>query len=374
MPLGVTVTNQTAPPSRGTPTDTDTLFVGGVVDVGTTTVATKVRSILEFEAQYGPRDVANALLYDLVDSFFREGGRQAYIGGRAGAGTIANSLALFPKSLGPGQVADAHAAGGAATFGALLDHAQANNRFAVMDVATGDTTAAQLQAKGALVPVQNVTYGMLVGPWLTIPAPSSVVGGAQRSVPASGVAAALIARSDALGNVNRAAAGRDFPLQYVLTTPTYTDAELDATLNAGANAFTNRYGVLQLYGFQTKLAQTTDTPFWQANCGRARMWLTAQAAEVGENYMFKPIDGKGHLQQALKTDLDAIAGQLYAVDGLYGNIAAEAYATNVGVTLNPEASVAQGILHAAMEVRLTPHAKTVNIDLVSVPVTGRVTA
>jgi hypothetical protein len=104
------------------------------------------------------------------------------------------------------------------------------------------------------------------------------------------------------------------------------------------------------------------------------MWLTAQAAEVGENYMFKPIDGKGHLQQALKTDLDAIAGQLYAVDGLYGNIAAEAYATNVGVTLNPEASVAQGILHAAMEVRLTPHAKTVNIDLVSVPVTGRVTA
>jgi hypothetical protein len=63
---------------------------------------------------------------------------------------------------------------------------------------------------------------------------------------------------------------------------------------------------------------------------------------------------------------------LYQMNGLYGQTPQEAFATNVGAAVNTEASVAQGELHAVAEARLSLHAKSVLIDLVSVPVTGRV--
>jgi hypothetical protein len=42
------------------------------------------------------------------------------------------------------------------------------------------------------------------------------------------------------------------------------------------------------------------------------------------------------------------------------------------VAVNSEATIAQGELHAVCEARLSLHAKSVIIDLVSVPITGRV--
>lgn len=373
MPLGVEVRNLSAPPSRGAPTATDTLFVVGTVLTGTTAEATEIRSINDFEAEYGVRAVDNAALYDYVDAFFREGGRRAFVGAHLAAGTLADGLALLTADLGPGQVAAPGSATDAVDYALLLSHAAANNRFALLDVGSDDTIA-EMEALGALVPVANQSYGALFGPWLPIPAPANVIGGAERTVPGSAIVAGLIARSDALGNPNRAPAGRDFPLQYALSVPAVTDADRETALDAGVNLFADRYGVLQLYGFQTAIDQTEDSPFWQANASRARMWLTARAQEAGEHYMFKPIDAKGHLALGLKTDLDAICGELYAVDGLFGETAADAYATNVGVALNTEAAIAQGELHASVEARLSLHAKSVIIDLVSVPVTGRVSA
>jgi len=229
-------------------------------------------------------------------------------------------------------------------------------------------------AASALVPAgADGEYGLMVGPWCNIPAPTGVTGGAERKVPGSAVAAGLIARADGLGNPNRAAAGRDFPLQFVTSFETeLSDFDQEALLDGGVNPFANIYGVLELYGFQTVIDQSDSNPFWQANCGRARMWLVAQAKAVGENYVFKTIDGKGQLQQKLKSDLEAVCLQLYGVDGLFGETPQEAFAVEVGAAINTTDTIAQGELHAVMEARLGLHAKAVLIDLVSIPVTGNV--
>jgi hypothetical protein len=371
--LGVTVTTRTAPPARGAPTDTDTLFIASKVGTGSLTAATKIRSLADFVAAYGDRaSTAAAPTYDYLDTFFREGGKQAYVGRYTT--TLANALALFPPTLGPGQIVAPEETAGAATFGALLDHAAANNRFAVMDVANGDTVAAMTTLGGA-IPASNNEYGMLVGPWLNIPAPAGVIGGATRQVPGSAAAAALMARADQGDNKNRAAAGRDFPLQYVTSfVRENTDAERTTLLNAGVNQFATVFGVLELYGFQTKVAQSPDTPYWQANASRARMWIAAQAKSVGEWYVFRPIDGRGLLAKALESDLDDILLRLFNANGLYGATPAEAFATTVGAAVNTTASVALGELHAVAEVRFSPHAKSVIIELVTVPVTGAVSA
>lgn len=371
--LGVTVTTRTAPPARGAPTDTDTLFIASKVGTGSLTAATKIRSLADFVSAYGDRaSTAAAPTYDYLDTFFREGGKQAYVGRYTT--TVGNALALFPPTLGPGQVVAPEETAGAATFGALLDHAAANNRFAVMDVANGDTVAAMTTLGGA-IPASNNEYGMLVGPWLNIPAPAGVIGGAARQVPGSAAAAALMARADQGDNKNRAAAGRDFPLQYVTSfVRENTDAERTTLLNAGVNQFATVFGVLELYGFQTKVVQSPDTPYWQANASRARMWIAAQAKSIGEWYVFRPIDGRGLLAKALESDLDDILLRLFNANGLYGATPAEAFATTVGAAVNTTASVALGELHAVAEVRFSPHAKSVVIELVTVPVTGAVSA
>lgn len=374
MPLGVEVNTRVAPVSRGVPTSTDTLFLAGTWSAGPTTAPVLVRSMADVDANVATR-TSNTALWDYLDVFFREGGKRAYvIRYTTGVGALATALNLFGPELGPGQVVAPSETPGATTYGALLDHAAAMNRFALLDVGNGDTVTAMTTLATA-VPTSNVDYGAVFGPWVTVPPPAGVVGGTDRTVHGSAVVAALVARADALGNPNRAAAGRDFPLRYVTGfARTVTWAERDALLSAGVNLFADRYGALQLYGFQTKVAQTDTSPYWQANAARARMWLKARALAAGENYMFRPIDGRGLLANGLKTDLDVIAGELYAVNGLYGVTPDEAFQTTVGIQLNTTSTVAQGELNAQIEARFSLHTKRVLIDLVTVPVTGRVAA
>jgi hypothetical protein len=372
MTLGVEVRTRTAAVARGVPTATDTLFVPTILPtLGPTDKAVEVRSISDYQVNFGTRTGAHIPVYDGVDTFFKEGGKRAFVA--RGTTTIDNALALFTKNHGPGQVVNWDEAPVAGVYTKFYSWAHTNDRFFLADVPMGSDRTEMLAAS-ALVPAgADGEYGLMVGPWCNIPAPAGVTGGAERTVPGSAVAAGLIARADGLGNPNRAAAGRDFPLQFVTSFESeLSDFDQEALLDGGVNPFANIYGVLELYGFQTVIDQSDANPFWQANCGRARMWLVAQAKAVGENYVFKTIDGKGQLQQKLKSDLEAVCLQLYGVDGLFGETPQEAFAVEVGAAINTTDTIAQGELHAVMEARLGLHAKAVLIDLVSIPVTGNV--
>jgi hypothetical protein len=103
------------------------------------------------------------------------------------------------------------------------------------------------------------------------------------------------------------------------------------------------------------------------------MWLQWQSLIVGYGYEYKTIDGKHHLERALQSDLEAVCASLYAVDGLFGESPQDAYHVEVGVSVNNLDTIAQGELHATVEARLSVHARTIIINLVSVPVTGQVT-
>jgi hypothetical protein len=374
--MPVNVRTRTAAPSRGAPTETGTAFVAGKATAGPTDAAVEVRSIADVVGVIGDRATGNAGLYDWLDTHFREGGFRAFIGRYTDTGTLDAGLALFNKGLGPGQLAAPDATPGSTTYSKLLDHAEQNDRYAICDVAQGDTVTAMETLGDAYKALPNCDYGLLVGPWHAVPAAAGVLGGSARSVPASAATAALCARVDALGNPNRAAAGRDFPLWYVTGFDRdLTDDERAELLDLHAvNTFGEDFGLRGLFGFQTGRDEDPDDPFWQANCGRARMWLKARAFAAGKNFEFRTIDGRGRLQNRLKGVLDGICLELYAVDGLFGETPQEAFATEVGVSLNTTSTIAQGELNSSVEARLSLHAKTVNIDLVSVPVNGRVSS
>jgi hypothetical protein len=377
MPLGVTVTTSNAPPTRGGPAQTDTLFLAGPavpVAPASGTGVFRLRSLADFITKIGVRATANAASYDYVDNFFHEGGKQVWFTGYTpGAANLPAALARFGPDLGAGQVAVASEPPSAEVFAALQTHAATHNRVALRDV--GLASDVETMADGAdVVPAEFEEYGATFGPWVTIPAPAGTIGGNARQVPFSSSVAGLIARADALGNPNRAAAGPDFPLQYATGfVLDVLDADQETLLDAGINTGATKYGVLQNYGFQTTVEESEDTPFWQFNCARARMWLVARAEVAGAQYVFKNIDGRGRLARALQTDLDAVCLELYNVDGLYGETPADAFTTEVGVSINTEATTARGRLLASVEARFSLHAKSVEITLISVPLTGRVT-
>lgn len=377
MSLGVEVRTRTARVARGIPVDTGTWFVAGDAGVTATTDVTENNSIGDFETNYGARVTDNAALYDAVDAYFAEGGKRAIVSPfDAGAGTpqtYEDGLANFTEDMGPGQVSAIGVGPSDTVYADLLAHAKAQNRVAVADVSSGSLVSEMDTLGDGYSALDDNDYGAVFGPWINIPAPAGVVGGTARTIPASPVVAALCARADSMGNPNRAAAGRDFPLQYA--TGFVNDigkVDREALLDVGVNTFATIYGVLELYGFQTGVAQDPDNPYWQFNCARTRMWLKARAAAQGEPYTFRTIDGKGKLQMALKGELDDVCLQLYGVDGLFGETPQEAFAVEVGAAINVIDTIAQGELHAVMEARLSLHAKAVLIDLVTVPVTAQV--
>lgn len=370
--LGVTVTTRELPPARGVASATSTWFVAGLAGSGPTDAATRLRSIADFIATYGQRAAANAVLYDALDTFFQEGGSMAYVAriGAAGAtptaGEYDTALGLFVDDYGSGQVS-IPGDDSAAAYTALWGHAQAHNRFALADAAV-DADVAGLTALPAQVPANIESYGAIFAPWLQVPGITNAA--ATRDVPASAAIAGLCARVDAGGNPNRAAAGRDYPLQYALGTVfDIGDTDRAALLDVGVNTSKVVYGLLENYGFQTPLDPADDPIYWQANTGRLRMALVAFARPIGEAYMFRPLDGRGLLEAALASDLQAMLLGLYQADALYGDTPADAYQVDVSANVNTPDTIAQGELIAVVTFTPTLHTKSVQLQLVSVPIT-----
>lgn len=74
---GSIVTVRSTPPPRSVPTDTGTWFVAGFTDRGPVTPQL-IQSLSDFTRIYGGRQTYS-VLYDAMETFFREGGSRAYV-------------------------------------------------------------------------------------------------------------------------------------------------------------------------------------------------------------------------------------------------------------------------------------------------------
>lgn len=106
---GVDVTLLDTPGTTSVPTDTGTLFATGLTDRGPV-VATLIQSLDEFATVFGPR-VSYSVLYDYMETFFREGGNRTYIGRVVGPSATSGfknlvdnvaAVSLIATGIGPG--------------------------------------------------------------------------------------------------------------------------------------------------------------------------------------------------------------------------------------------------------------------------------
>ena len=286
------------------------------------------------------------------------------------AAAIEATLALIPSDLGPGQLSapghsyDVHAA--------LLAHGAANNRYALLDCDLGDDVATLLSGAVLLRGAEQDRYGMLWGPWAVIP---GVAPGTTRNVPWSAIQAGLCARNDRAGNPNQAAAGAWGTSDYAVgLATTFSPEDAETLLNAGVCTARRIYGSIQAYAFRSLSDPAGPRREWlQANWGRLNMAIVAKSEEVGQDFVFSQVDGRGltiasfngSLAAMLKDFLDD--GALYMQPG--SNDPTTAFVVNTGPAVNTPDSLSDGRLRAVLSVRMSPHAELVQIEIVKYPIT-----
>jgi hypothetical protein len=96
---GVEVTVRDAAPPRSAPVGIDAWFVTGISEKGDATAPVLVRGFSEFQDMFGSR-LANSLLYDSLDTFFREGGTRAYVSRVVGPSPVKAGVTLVDGSAG----------------------------------------------------------------------------------------------------------------------------------------------------------------------------------------------------------------------------------------------------------------------------------
>ena len=426
MRPGVDVISRALPPPRSAPTDTGVAFVIGQTPTGITPAppdVALVRSMTEYVATFGDRGTGvGQATYDAADVYFREGGSKLYVS-RTNPGTtreaapvevppedelqkmtraeldalatdlgiepsqfatkadlvtalaefqplvvdptIAAALDALTKDLGPGQVfiADPTLAAAVDNQSALLAHALANNRVALLTCADGDASSIQAAAV-ALNTDANARYGALFAPSAIVP---GVVAGTTRTVPYSAVEAGIIARNDVTYSPNQPAAGDLGQSVFALDVAMhYTDLENQQLNDAGASMARLIYGGVRTYGYRSCVDKDSQPQWLMFGWARLNMAITAEAEAIGEHYVFSQLDGRGHTLSEFGGDLSAMLLGYYTDDSLFGATPQEAYDVNVGSSVNTPDTIANGELHAVLSVRMSPDAEWVVIEIVKV--------
>jgi hypothetical protein len=357
---GVQVTSRAERARRGAPTDSGVAFIVGPTSAGPTGEPVRLDRFSDYAGKgLGTRTGAAAVIADSVETYFAEGGAVAYVV-RQGEDDLATALATFGPELGPGQVL-APGAVTAAEHGALLDHAAATNRTALLDTPQ-DAAVADLTA--LVAPTRdhpNSQRGGAFTGWLLVP---GIAGSGTRPVPPSAFVAGLIARNDPRNGVNEAPAGDRGYARYAVAVsgPRYTDAERGELDDAGVNVVRLGYDGPQLYGFS---GVSSDASWQFLTNQRLRMTLTSELAALGEPFLFRQLDGRGLLLAELRAVLLGALGRYYARGALYGATAEDAYDVDVSEAVNKPETLRAGEVYATAVYVPSPFAERVRIDLVA---------
>lgn len=277
---------------------------------------------------------------------------------------VAVALALFDADLGPGQVLYPGATD-TESQQAVAAHAVERGRVALLD--GEDTSNASTLIAQATTLRDNGRFSALFAPWAVVPGP----GGTTRTVPYSAVQAGLTARSDArTGNPNVAVAGDNGTCRYAvgLSQDAFSDADREALNDAGVNVAVVKAGLVKTYGNKSLVAAGSDPLWTQLSNSRLAMFIKNRAETVAESYLFAQIDGRGIKISEFAGDLQGILLPLYQIDALYGATPEEAFLVDVD-SVNDDESLAEGVLNAAIAVKMSPSAERVIIEITKVATT-----
>lgn len=284
------------------------------------------------------------------------------------------ALANLAADLGPMNVAAPNWQTSACGL-SLLAHGKAYNRFAACDTVNGASKATLLSHASALQGGVNASYGMLLAPWVQIPALAT--GGTARSIPASALQLAKFAQTDASDSPNQSAAGAWGTSNYATgVTSTFArtpqgTSDADNLSDAGVNLVVFKDGAVKVYDNLTLvLPAGAEGNYIQVPTVRYRMWKVAQFTQLANAEQFSKINR--NTLAAWKTSMEG----LLLVDFINGDLfpddadpqASSAFNVDV-VTPNTTTTMNSGQMNASVAVRPVKGARLINLTISTVAMT-----
>lgn len=292
--------------------------------------------------------------------------------GTISTATFIDGLQAFGEELGAGAVA-IPGQNGTQVWTALLDHAAANARIALL--ATNETASvsdAIGEAQG-LASESNLEFGGMFYPWLKI---TTDAGTTLNISPEGYVAAKRSVTHNSVGPWN-AYAGKVSESNFISGVVTSVDrTNGDALDEARVNAIRLFNGKVRVYGARSLSGDEDNYRFLTAR--EMLNHVVDRAKFVLEDLVFAPIDGRSSLFSKVEARLKAmlepirIAGGFYEAFDSTGKRIDYGYSVQVNESINPLTQLAGGLVKAKVGIRVSSVGDQIQVDVVKSNLTASV--
>lgn len=276
------------------------------------------------------------------------------------------ALDLFNADYGDGAVAIP--ALGSAVHAALVAHANATNRVAIL-AAERSTDPSTLLAQAASL---DAPRAGLFAPWVKVPDGS----GGSRVISPEGYVAACRSRAHEMTGPWRAGAGEIAKARWVVAADQQFSSQTASDLDAGkVNVITTIAAAVRVYGWRSLSDDVANWRFLSSADTVNRVVVEARAKL--EPYVLAPIDDKGHLLASMQGTLEGIVKPMADLGGLFGWTDDDGterdpgYKVTVDGTLNSRASLADNQVFAQLGLRPAPTAALVYLTVTKASVTAQ---
>lgn len=254
--------------------------------------------------------------------------------------------------------------------------ARRDNRIAFLDGPDTPTPSTLITSAKAVIDasLKRSRFAGFFAPWLLVP---GLTTGTVKKVPPSPAVAGVFARNMSGGHsANEPAAGALGVLRTALDmTQVYTDAERQNMNNNGVNILRDIFGQRKVYGWRSTADPVNDARWIALSNSILHRQIVALLDVVGEEFIFRQIDGQGHLFGELAAALTgSVFMPMYFAGELYGTTMEEAFKVDTGPSVNTDATAANNELRAVCSVRMAPFGEEVDIEIVKYLVTEAIPA
>ena len=269
------------------------------------------------------------------------------------------------ENLGTGQVSIPGHPGDANNV-ALIAHAEAYNRMALLDSVFGDQPTDVV----ASVALSRSSHAAIYYPWIEMQALDG--SGVKKFYPPSAFAAGACARVDRTIGIHKAPANIIVPLALDVErnsdgTSVINDNVREYLNGKQINAIAPLQGEgIKIYGARVLYpAGETRVRFVHE---RRILNLIYYTAKIGYAWaVFAVVDGQGRLFRDLRAAGATFLRNLWRDGALYGKTEADAFIVIADETNNPPDELEQGRVHVQLGVKLAPTAEIIFINIDNVP-------
>lgn len=297
--------------------------------------------------------------------------------GAAGAtivvGDFVASLGLFNGALGSGAVTCPELSN-STMHDALITHANANSRIAILHDNENTSIAAVIVTALALQGGDNAEHAALYYPWIEVP---TTINGVTRFIPPVGYVAAKRATAHNQTGSHVPAAGLLSASRFVSGVKADIDkANGDLLDEGGVNAIRIIQNSVRIYGARSLSAD--DENFRYITAQDTVNHVVIEAGRSLEDLVFSTIDGRNTIFSAIESRLIAILSPLRDIGALFEAFDANGRKIDSGFTvrcdakLNPVSQLAGGTVKAKVGLRVSSVGDKIEVDIIKSNLTASV--